>query len=963
MNNAVVDVADSEFAENAAFGSSIEAGGGAFYLEDGSKGHLVRATLRGNVAHSARTVQGGAAFLFSDSSMALNECHILGNAASNATERAAGGAFAISPPSQFDIISSQVSDNEVAVFGLRVTAKGGAVYIALCEECQVTIRACTLIGNRALAEKGLAAGGSVYLDARTDVSIADTTVVESRVRGAEAEGGALWSAAAMLSVTNVSLVGSSASAYGMPEGWARGGAVFLAAGQARFIGCRLVGSRAIMEAGKDSANLATGGGLYVMHGTRAELEGCRLQDNAAGGKGSHNYLSLAAYAEKLDSSARHIHSAGHLALRSCELIDDSRVGVTSPMWWWIVSEGGTVVLQNSSFVASMLVVYDPCQLLANDGVCQGSVEGCREGGDYADCGIDLGSGSPAKFLHVISPETEVLLDGCTFVNLTMQSALAESIDNAWGIVNCTFDPSLDSAAVSTVQPPQCGTKRAGERTCDPRALCEPLESGGVRCSCVGDGLATQNGALPNGRQCEQQTSIKLLTQASHITMSVLKPTLGADFVAVVFAAAGEKGFNASYDMTMTRFRPSHGAPQEQKFTAHGWSSIDQRRMSLDGHHVIWKGILPSEDSAVDLNAAAGKFSFSRTFELSIELNCTAGEPCVEDGDIVNTVVTAVSAVDALASEVKISATVESLVSCDHSSGWIEGLKPHDDSVSTLFAIKVHFVARDCDGLPIKYTRAEFNVSFGNQGVPHAWKGRGSNEYAADVPAELTAQPGVYDLVVSASNAWNVNATVPATRCELLRRTIIVKEGLSTSWILVGSSTAAVIVVSGLAIVVRKRHAHLEAILTMLLTEMGMLVFSICTALANLTTDGIVFGRLLRGELKVSSEIYTAAYATILCFGVVATALSLGYRIRNARLMNAQLQLLAPQGHARAASEARRQSQQHEWELVQTHRSKVSLSLSLASVAAQGVVAPRTCASSHSRLTVFRCALQICRRQS
>jgi hypothetical protein len=190
-----------------------------------------------------------------------------------------------------------------------------------------------------------------------------------------------------------------------------------------------------------------------------------------------------------------------------------------------------------------------------------------------------------------------------------------------------------------------------------------------------------------------------------------------------------------------------------------------------------------------------------------------------------------------------------------------------------------------------------------------------------------------------------------------------EQGFNTAWLLLGASAAALVLMTGLVILVRKRHSHLQAILNMLLTEMSMLVLSICTALANLSTDGIVFGRLLRGDLKVSSEIYTAAYATILCFGVVATALSLGYRIRNARLVNAQLKLLAPQAQAQAASEAQRKSQQHEWELMQIHRSKVSLMLSLASVAAQGVLAPRTSASSHSRVTVFRCALQICRCQS
>ena len=108
------------------------------------------------------------------------------------------------------------------------------------------------------------------------------------------------------------------------------------------------------------------------------------------------------------------------------------------------------------------------------------------------------------------------------------------------------------------------------------------------------------------------------------------------------------------------------------------------------------------------------------------------------------------------------------------------------------------------------------------------------------------------------------------------------------------------------------------------------------ALGNLATDGIVCSSLLRGDLSVSTTSYTASYVVLLCFGVVVTVFSVGYRLNNARLMHAQLQQIAPQGPAVATGEARRQAQQSEWELVQTHRTKVTLTLSLASVAAQGV---------------------------
>jgi len=197
------------------------------------------------------------------------------------------------------------------------------------------------------------------------------------------------------------------------------------------------------------------------------------------------------------------------------------------------------------------------------------------------------------------------------------------------------------------------------------------------------------------------------------------------------------------------------------------------------------------------------------------------------------------------------------------------------------------------------------------------------------------------------------------------------EGFNTVWLLVGAGATALVVMIGIVVLVRRKHRQLQAILLMVLTEASQLVFSVCMSIANLATDGIVFRLLLRGDLKVSTEIYMAAFATIMCFGVVATGLSLGYRIRNACLMRAQLQQratqLGPQGEPLANSDARHQSQQHEWELVQTHRTKVTLSLSLMSAAAQG--ANLACELALQAAASFACdlagggpavLLQICR---
>jgi hypothetical protein len=118
------------------------------------------------------------------------------------------------------------------------------------------------------------------------------------------------------------------------------------------------------------------------------------------------------------------------------------------------------------------------------------------------------------------------------------------------------------------------------------------------------------------------------------------------------------------------------------------------------------------------------------------------------------------------------------------------------------------------------------------------------------------------------------------------------------------------------------------------------------SIADLITDALAYARL--GEIANSNDGYKAAYVVILCFGVVTTGLSLAYRFRNARLMRAHVLALGQQGltlHT-SSSAARRQAQQHLWELTQTRRTMSALALSLLSVAVQGAV-PNVAAVSHN----------------
>ncbi len=124
--------------------------------------------------------------------------------------------------------------------------------------------------------------------------------------------------------------------------------------------------------------------------------------------------------------------------------------------------------------------------------------------------------------------------------------------------------------------------------------------------------------------------------------------------------------------------------------------------------------------------------------------------------------------------------------------------------------------------------------------------------------------------------------------------------------------------------------------------MSELVGSVFIGLADVITDGIAYARL-SSDVAVRNEGVKTAYEAILCAGVVTTVLSLVYRLRNARLMRAQLRELSQQHRKGSSSAIRSQAQQHEFELAQTHRTKVLLSLSLLCVLAQGVLALRAVA--------------------
>jgi hypothetical protein len=930
-SGAQLSVLESELRGNSVEGGGLLNAGGAIFLYTKASATLQGSTLSENtVLGGGELSQGGAAAVFFSATMTASGMRVSDNLAAGASKYTLGGAFFVMNGALLTVADSSVSRNKVRCAGGDANggaiviygngrlistgvefienradasagswAAGGALYLI---GASTEVHGATFVSNSVFGGSTTNAGGAIYLDANAKgFYFSDGLLQGNEARGYQPEGGAIH-AKANIRVTNATMSDNRVIATG---GFGQGGALFIASSQARLVGCRLHHNVAESLKGPVKAN---GGAVYAESDATLRLSDSMVWLNAAGGAGSLQGDILAGY-----NTGMNIDGTG--VLERCDFADmgeggDAIVLKQPPHFWF--DPGKSLIIRDSSFRSS----------------------------------------SPGRAL--LPCWSDVLICGSTFVNLPIEPcsdpAYAKFEPGALGVVNSTFEPPL-AASVTTVQPPDCSVAVAGERMCDQRAHCVAVPSGGVQCSCIGSGLRYKSGMPEDGRQCEQDTSLRAVLESELVTVDVTKPgKLTNRTLTLVVNAHGETDLAVAFDVSMTRFEAS----SRVEVAANGSLHLNQSSMSAFGQHIEWKQQPPATWHA-SLDGSKLKFADSTRHEFTVRLECDLGKPnCAADGDVITTVVQLASAKEShLRSEVRVVTQVQSLLSCLHTRATTR-VEPDSESVAIASSIRVHVFASDVDNLPMGFTRADINLVFGGRSVPVQWS-RGSNHYVAELPAELTSQPGLYTLVISANNAL-MNKTGSVESCELLHRAITVKEGLSTTWILAGAGTTAVAIIGGLALVVRKRRAHLHAILTMLLTEMGMLVFSICTAVANVITDGIVFGRLLRGDLRVSSEIYTAVYATILCFGVVATALSIGYRIQNARLMKTQLQQLAPQGKARVASEVRRQSQQHEWELVQTHRTKVTLSLSLTSIAAQGA-----CASAKPRASTRPPrGLQICR---
>ena len=522
---------------------------------------------------------------------------------------------------------------------------------------------------------------------------------------------------------------------------------------------------------------ATGGAIDIADGAQLEMQGTQLWDNDAG-VGLYESASGAQITSEGNRYARaaHIDCAGRAILDSCTLSSSDK-----------------------EFALPFIVGRGAAQIRA------------------VNCSFSAPEGRSAPnrttALRLVGDRSQALIRGSIFSNATIDTSTQLESQLALVIVNSTFEPPLGPSA----SPLLCAAVAAviaGERPCDARAACEPVASGGVRCSCAGhagQGLRPKVGTLDNGQQCEQDSSMRATLESESVTIAVSKlGGLANRTLNLIVEARGETEMNILFNVTMTHRNASSGAVTATNNSLR----VDQPSISAFGLHLEWKQPQPEASWRADLDGSQLKFADTLRHEFTVRLACQAGEQsCAADGDDITTVVQLASSRDShLRSEAQVVTHVQSLLSCLRTQVHTD-LDFEHVSIATPIRIKVFAI--DVDNLPVKFTRAEIDVVLGVRPISLRWN-RGSNEYVADAPAELLSQPGSYELKVTASNASQ--ETGPAAQCVLLRRVVIVKEGLSTIWIMAGAGGSAILVLGGLVVLARKRHAHLQAIMVMLFTE-------------------------------------------------------------------------------------------------------------------------------------------------
>jgi hypothetical protein len=419
------------------------------------------------------------------------------------------------------------------------------------------VHGATFLSNSAFGGSTGNVGGAIHASVYAlGIRLSGAVVRGNEARGYEPQGGAI-NAEADIHVENATMSANRVVASG---GIGRGGALHIASSVATLVGCRLHHNVAESLRG---ALLAFGGSVNAEADATLRLSDSRVWLNTMGGVGSVQGDAQGGY-----NTGMNIQGIG--VFERCDFADTGEGGdaivLEKPPQYW----------------------FDPSKRLI-----------------IRDCSFR--SSSPGKAL--LPCWLDVLIRGSTFLNLPIEpcsdTRFAKVEPGTLGVVNSTFEPPLD-ASVATVQPPDCSIIAAGERVCDERAHCEALPSGGVRCSCVGDGLRYKVGVPEDGRRCEQDPRLRATLSSASLALTVRK--LGpyndsrSENVTLTATAEGEDALSTVFRVNVTRIDAmSHNASASNDSVP-----IDQPSLSAFGLHLDWE-TPPTLQRQAKLNGNAYKY--------------------------------------------------------------------------------------------------------------------------------------------------------------------------------------------------------------------------------------------------------------------------------------------------------------------------------------------------------------------
>jgi hypothetical protein len=355
----------------------------------------------------------------------------------------------------------------------------------------------TFVDNSVDGALVLNLGGALFLEAGVRFNMSDSELRNNTANGAVPRGGAIYSEAEYAVLVNTSLLQNRVVASAQEGG---GGAVAIDAGSFHLIGCRAHDNIAESLPG----SVRVGGGAFHLAAGNLRIEGSSLRGNRMGGLGllQPDFSTTLGGAHVLAEGGNFVLCGSSSVAEDGEGGEEGRIEHAAE-WWLAALQSAT--LRNSSFRSAK-----PSQGL----------------------------------LSIQGPQLQLMIRGCTFENVRLGVA-AGVIPGPQpiGVVDSTFTPAL-SPSVPTVQPTSgsrtCAAKVAGEQLCDPRAQCEGVTTGGVRCACVGSGLRSKPGMPEDGRQCEQDASMRAVLESESVTIDVAKPgSLTNRTLTLIVEARGE----------------------------------------------------------------------------------------------------------------------------------------------------------------------------------------------------------------------------------------------------------------------------------------------------------------------------------------------------------------------------------------------------------------------------------------